>query len=78
MLKERVLFAASAANVRRFINLRPSVMIPDVLASFKLMKSLDPEVVITGYGGVTTTKVFDEYDVLHPAAKTRWRHGGTG
>ncbi|HWH79521.1 MAG TPA: MBL fold metallo-hydrolase, partial [Candidatus Binatus sp.] len=31
--KERVLFAASAANVRRFLNLRPSVVIPDVLAS---------------------------------------------
>ena len=36
--KERVLFAASAANVRRFLNLRPSVVIPDVLASYKLMK----------------------------------------
>ena len=65
MPKERVLFAASAANVRRFINLRPSVVIPDVLASFKLMKSLDPEVVITGHGGVTTTKVFDEYEAFY-------------
>jgi cyclase len=60
--KERVLFAASAANVRRFINLRPSVVIPDVLASYKLMKSLNPEIVVTGHGPVTTTKVFDEYE----------------
>jgi cyclase len=60
--KERVLFAASAANVRRFINLRPSVVIPDVLASYKLMKSLNPEVVVTGHGPVSTTKVFDEYE----------------
>ena len=60
--KERVLFAASAANVRRFLNLRPSVVISDVLASYKLMKSLDPEIVVTGHGPVTTTKVFDEYE----------------
>jgi cyclase len=60
--KERVLFAASAANVRRFINLQPSVVIPDVLASYKLMKSLNPEIVVTGHGPVTTTKTFDEYE----------------
>jgi len=60
--KERVLFASSAANVRRFLNLRPSVVIPDVLASYKLMKSLNPEIVITGHGPPTTTKVFDEYE----------------
>ena len=60
--KERVLFAAAAANVRRFINLQSSVVIPDVLASYKLMKSLNPEVVVTGHGPVTTTKTFDEYE----------------
>ncbi len=62
MPKERVLFASSAANVRRFLNLRPSVVIPDVLASYKLMKSLNPEIVVTGHGPPTTTKVFDEYE----------------
>jgi cyclase len=60
--KERVLFAASAANVRTFINLRPEVVIPDVLASYKLMKALNPEVVVTGHGPATTTKTFDEYE----------------
>jgi cyclase len=60
--KERVLFAASAANVRTLLNLRPSVVIPDVLASYKLMKSLNPEIVVTGHGPPTTTKVFDEYE----------------
>jgi cyclase len=60
--KERVLFAGSAANVRTFINLRPSVVLPDVLASYKLMKSLNPEVVVTGHGPVSTTKIFDEYE----------------
>jgi cyclase len=60
--KERVLFAATAANVRRFLNLRPSVVIPDVLGSYKLMKSLNPEIVVTGHGPATTTKTFDEYE----------------
>ncbi len=60
--RERVLFAASAANVRRFINLRPSVVISDVLASYKLMKSLNPEFVVPGHGPVSTTKIFDEYE----------------
>lgn len=59
---ERVLFAASAANVRTIINLRPFVTIQDILASYKLMKSVNPEVVIPGHGAVSTTKIFDEYE----------------
>jgi cyclase len=62
MPKERVLFAAAAAVVRGLANLRPSVVIADVLASYKLMKSLNPEVVIAGHGQPTTTKLFDEYE----------------
>ena len=60
--KERVLFASSAANVRTFINLRPTVVLPDVIASYKLMKSLNPEVVVAGHGQPTTAKIFDEYE----------------
>jgi len=60
--KERVLFAASAANVRWMINLRPHVTIPDVLAGYKLMRSLNPEIVVPGHGPVSTTKIFDEYE----------------
>jgi hypothetical protein len=63
--KERVLFASSAANVRTFINLRPTVVLPDVIASFKLMKSLNPEVVIAGHGEPTTTTIFDEYEEFY-------------
>jgi cyclase len=63
--KERVLFAASAANVRSIINLRPFVRIPDVLASYKLMKSLNPEIVVPGHGAVSTTKIFDEYEAFY-------------
>jgi cyclase len=63
--KERVLFAASAANVKSIINLRPFVRIPDVLASYKLMKSLNPEIVVPGHGPVSTTKIFDEYEAFY-------------
>ena len=59
--KERVLFAASAANVRTIINLRPFVTIPEILASYRLMKALNPEVVIPGHGPVSTAQIFDEY-----------------
>jgi cyclase len=65
MPKERVLFASSAANVRTFINLRPAVVLPDVLASYKLMKSLNPEIVVAGHGQPTTTKIFDEYEAYY-------------
>ena len=63
--KERVLFAASAANVKSIINLRPFVTIPDILASYKLMKSLNPEVVVPGHGPVSTTKIFDDYEAFY-------------
>jgi len=63
--KERVLFAASAANVRNIINLRPFVRIQDLLASYKLMKSLNPEFVVPGHGAVSTTKIFDEYEAFY-------------
>lgn len=63
--KERVLFAASAANVKSIINLRPFVRIPDVLAGYKLMKSLNPEIVVPGHGPVSTTQIFDEYEAFY-------------
>ena len=77
--KERVLFAASAANVKSIINLRPFVRIPDVLASYKLMKSLNPEIVVPGHGAVSTTKIFDEYgSVLYSVDEASRRNGGAG
>ena len=63
--KERVLFAASAANVRTMINLRPHVTVPDVLAGYRLMRSLNPEIVVSGHGQPTTTKIFDEYEAFY-------------
>jgi cyclase len=63
--KERVLFAGSAANVRTMINLRPHVRFQDVLAGYKVMRSLNPEVVVPGHGPVSTTKIFDEYEAFY-------------
>jgi cyclase len=60
--KERVLFAGSAANVKTMINLRPHVRFGDVLAGYKVMRGLNPEIVIPGHGPPTTAKIFDEYE----------------
>ncbi len=60
--KERVLFAGSAANVRTMINLRPHVRFGDVLAGYKVMRGLNPEIVVPGHGPPSTAKIFDEYE----------------
>jgi cyclase len=48
--KERVLHTAASIAVGRFNNLRPFVSIPDTLAAIKMMKALNPAVVIPGHG----------------------------
>ena len=58
--KERVLFSAAAAIVKSYNNLRPFVSIPAILGALKMMKSLNPEVVVTGHGPPGTTKIFDD------------------
>ena len=60
--KERVLFAASAAIAKSFNNIRPFVAIPDILSSIKMMKSLNPEIVVAGHGTPGTTKIFDDVE----------------
>ena len=57
---ERVLFASSVAIPNSINNLRPFVAIPDMLAAIKMMKSLNPEIVVPGHGSFGTTKIFDE------------------
>ena len=59
---ERVLWAAAAVGVKRFPNIRPFLTIPDILASIKLMRALNPEVVIAGHGAPGTTQIFDEME----------------
>jgi cyclase len=58
--KERVLFSASGIVVNQFNILRPFVTIPDILAAAKMMKGLNPEVVIPGHGIPGTVKIFDD------------------
>ena len=58
--RERVIFSAAVAGVKRFSNLRPSVQIEDMISAMKMMKSLNPEVVVPGHGPPGTTKIFDD------------------
>ena len=56
----RVLFAGSAAIPNSLNNVRPFVTIADLLAAAKMLRSLNPEVVVPGHGSFGTTKIFDE------------------
>ena len=57
--KERVLFAASVALPGSINNIRPITNIPDMLAAMKMMKALNPEVVVPGHGSPGTTRILD-------------------
>jgi hypothetical protein len=39
---------------------RPFVTIADLLAAARMLRSLNPEVVVPGHGSFGTTKIFDE------------------
>jgi len=60
--KERVLFTAASVGVKRFGNHRPFVSIPDTLSAIKMMKALNPQVVIPGYGNPGTAKILDDME----------------
>jgi cyclase len=57
---ERVLFASSVAIPNSINNVRAFVTIPDMLAATRMLRSLNPEVVIPGHGSFGTTKIFDD------------------
>lgn len=57
---ERVLFSASVALPGSINNIRPFVDIRDMLAAMKMLKALNPEVVVPGHGSFGTTKIFDD------------------
>jgi cyclase len=65
--KERVLFTAASVGVKRFGNHRPFVSIPDTLSAIKMMKALNPEVVIPGHGVPGTTKILDDMEKYYNA-----------
>jgi cyclase len=58
--KERVLFTAASVGVKRFGNHRPLVSIPDTLSGIKMMRALNPEVVIPGHGDPGSAKMLDD------------------
>jgi cyclase len=60
--KERVLFTAASVGVKRFSNFRPFVTVTDTLAAIKMMKALNPEVVIPGHGDPGTVKLIDDME----------------
>ena len=60
--KERVLFTAASVGVKRFGNHRPFVSIPDTLSGIKMMKALNPEVVIPGHGNPGTARILDDME----------------
>jgi cyclase len=60
--RERVLWATAAVGVKRYPNIRPFLTIPDILAAIKLMRALNPEVVIAGHGAPGTTQIFDQME----------------
>ncbi len=58
--KERVLFTAASVGVKRFGNHRPLVSIPDTLNGIKMMRALNPELVIPGHGDPGSMKMLDD------------------
>jgi len=59
---EKILFSAAAAVPNRYNNMRPFVSIPDILAATKMMRALNPDIVVPGHGPPGTTKIFDDSD----------------
>lgn len=57
---ERVLFAASVALPGSINNIRAFVNISDMIAAMKMMKALNPEVVVPGHGSFGTAAIFDD------------------
>ena len=65
--RERIVFTAASIGVKRVNNLRPSVTIPDTLAAIRMMKALNPEIVIPGhgvYGGISLLDDNERYYTL--------------
>jgi glyoxylase-like metal-dependent hydrolase (beta-lactamase superfamily II) len=77
--KERLLFTAASVGVKRFGNHRPLVSIPDTLSAIKMMKALNPQVVIPGHGNPGTAKILDDmesyYDKLMNGVRQMVKEG---
>jgi cyclase len=60
--KERIVFTAASVTVKRFGNHRLFVSIPDTLNAIKMMKALNPDVVVPGHGDPGTVKILDDME----------------
>jgi cyclase len=65
--RERVLFTAASIGVKRFNNLRPFVSIPDTVNGIKMMKALNPEIVIPGHGTPGAATLLDDMERYYNA-----------
>jgi cyclase len=73
MPKERILFPAASVGFKRVGNLRPAVTIPDTMAAIKMMRALNPEIVIPGHGEPGTVKILDDMERYYNALLARVR-----
>jgi cyclase len=71
--KERLLFAAASIAVKRFNNLRPFVSIPDTLDAIRMMKALNPEVVIPGHGDPSPAQILADNERYYTLLMDRVR-----
>jgi cyclase len=62
MPNERIVFAAASVGVKRFSNLRPFVKITDTLEAIKMMRGLNPEIVVPGHGPPGTVKILNDME----------------
>lgn len=52
----------TSVGVKRFGNHRPLVSIPDTLNGIRMMKALNPDVVIPGHGDPAAAKILDDME----------------
>ena len=63
--KERVLFSAATAAVKRFGFFRPFVTIENIKSDIKMLKALNPEVVVPAHGRPGTVQLLNETDAFY-------------
>jgi cyclase len=63
--KERVLFSAATAAVKRFGFLSPFVTIDNIKTDIRMLKDLNPDIVVPAHGRPTTVQLLDETDKFY-------------
>ena len=63
--RERVLFSASVALPKSLNNVRPFVTIADMLTATRMLRALNPDIVVPGHGSPGTTQIFDDSETYY-------------